>query len=146
PNTFAGGPSAVPDVLDRVVLDTGVYVAGLFRMRITPGRSLCPAIIQAARARTFQLVFIEPVLDELIRIAAREGWDLGWQGTLVDYLADAQADWPEPAAISNRKQQERDLTAVLRHEADAKIAVEARAQRPEYLIQDNGIHWNRLGG
>jgi hypothetical protein len=132
----------VPDDLEVVAFDTGVYVAGILR-GLPPGRHLAARMIQAARAGAFQLLVLDGVVAEYLNVASREDRRQQGEELLLEFLqACPHCDWPgSPSEAEIDRTYTRFLPYVPDPE-DARIAVEVSAFQPDYFIHCNPPHWS----
>lgn len=127
--------------LDVVAFDTGIFDAGLFKASLLAEENLCPLIVEAARARTFRLLMLNTVLDELVNRARKQGWLPQLEDTLIDYLCACDTVWLDPPTRQELADHKQRFWARLRHGADAEVAVEVWKHSPDYFVHSNKEHW-----
>jgi hypothetical protein len=130
--------------LDLVAFDSGIYHAGLLRGTLGADENLCPLILELARRGAFRVLVLNTVVDELCRWAGEAGRRAGVEGQLLAFLEQCHAEWPKGLRENDFSAQEARFHAMLRHRADATVAVEVWRHQPDYLVHCNPRHWGRL--
>jgi hypothetical protein len=128
------------DRLRIACFDTGIYVAGLMR-RLPPQKHLGSVVLEAARLGAFRVLMLDPVYDELLSLAQREGCRTDFEQELIEFLAECDTDWPARSKIERPRSPELILPG-LRHINDLEIAYEVQHHKPDFFIHGNPEHWS----
>jgi hypothetical protein len=98
-------------------------------------------VVDAARQRRFTLIVLPSVVEELTGIELRLGCADEWDQTIVDFLVQCDRETADAIPPAERASRAVHFLGMIRHAADAQVAVEVAACRPDFFVHRNPRHW-----